>query len=303
LISLLGGLVAQTGEDWLWGDQKQDEEEEVLNADFIKVNYERRNPRVAMLMSALVPGAGQFYADKKAITAYIFPAIEIGLIAGLLVFQKQGDDKTKDFERFANQELITFQLGDGSTIEIYRYDRTRQHRVEAILRDLNPVDIYEPSYFRLDDHNCQHFYEDIGKYSHYVFGWADWYYTFATDSYGNDMDPSWLPVVTAEQGWIWSGNNPLWGDTEAHVANSSHASSPMRKTYVDMRNKAKKEYAKSEIFKFGLAFNHIGAALDAIRVTRKVNRGAITDSGLRMQYYTTIRDQYITPTLAVNWKF
>ncbi len=308
LLSLLGSLIAQADEDWIWGDKKQDTEES-LDADFIKVNYEKRNPRIAFLMSALVPGAGQFYADKTAITAYIFPVIEIGMITGLFFFQKQGDDKTKDYERYANQETIEYTLGDGiTTVNTTRYHRDRQKRVEEILIGLNPVDIYERSYFRLDDNDCQHFYEDIGKYPHYVFGWADWYYTFATDETGASQDPIWYPAGHGElpynANWTWRGNYPLWGDnTTIPVENNTHASSPMRKAYVAMRNDSKDAYAKSDIFKFGLVFNHLGAALDAVRVTRKVNRGSITDSGIRMQYYATVRDQYITPTLALNWNF
>lgn len=314
LVSFLGSLVAQAKEDWIWGDDDQ-AEEEALDKDFITINYAKKNAHLAMVMSALVPGAGQFYADKSAFTTYIFPAIEIGLIAGLFVYQKQGNDKTKDFERYANQELITYELGDGSSIETYRYARDRQHRIEEILKGLNPVDIYEESYFRLDAHDCQHFYEDIGKYPHYVFGWADWYYTFATDASGNIVDengdpitPIWYPGGHSEEpfdpNWKWRGNYPLWGDNiGVPVENDTHASSRMRETYVNMRNEAKDAYAKTNYFKLGLVFNHIGAAIDAVRVTRKVNRGAISDSGIRMQYYTAVRDQNLTPTLGFNWKF
>ncbi len=307
LLCLLGSLMAKDGEDWIWGDKEQTEEES-SDSDFIKMNYEKRNPRVAMLMSALVPGAGQFYANKSAITTYIFPVIEIGMIAGWYVFQKQGDDKTKDFERYANQETITYTLGDGSTIETVRYERERQERIQDILLNLNPVDIYEQSYFRLDGTNTQHFYEDIGKYPHYVFGWADWYYTFATDETGADKEPIWYPGGHSETppnpGWIWHGNYALWGDnTTIPVENNTHASSSMRKAYVDLRNEAKDAYSKTDIFKFGLVFNHVGAAIDAIRVTRNANRGAITDSGVRMQYYTAIRDQNLTPTVALRWNF
>ena len=309
LLGLLGSLMAQADEDWIWGDKDQPKKEESSDADFIKVNYEKRNPRIAMLMSALVPGAGQFYADKTAITTYIFPVIEVGMIAGLFLFQKQGDDKTKDFERYANQETISYTLGDGiTTVNTTRYSRDRQNRVQGILLNLNPVDIYEQSYFRLDNTNTQHFYEDIGKYPHYVFGWADWYYTFATDETGAEEAPIWYPGGHSEEpydpGWTWRGNYPLWGDnTGVPVEINTHASSSMRKTYVDMRNEAKDAYARSDIFKFGLVFNHLGAAIDAIRVTRNANRGSITDSGIRMQYYTTVRDQYLTPTIALNWNF
>lgn len=311
LLSLLGGLMAQTEEDWIWGsDEQSDEqsEEESSDVDFIKVNYAKKDARLALMMSALVPGAGQFYADKTAITTYIFPAVEIGLIAAILSFQKSGDDKTDDFERYANQEVIEYQLGDGTVIETVRYDRERQNRIQNILINLNPVDIYEDSYFRLQETNSQHFYEDIGKYPHYVFGWADWYYTFATDASGADMQPIWYPSGhdsdPPDPGWVWGGNYPLWGDNiTIPVENDTHASSAMRKKYVDMRNDAKAEYTKAHTFTFILALNHVLAGMDALRVTSKINRGAITDSGVKMQYFTQLKDNHLTPMLGLTWKF
>jgi len=312
MLLILGSLTAQSIDDWLWEKDGRPEEESI-DPDFIKVNYARKDARLAMVMSALVPGSGQFYADKSAFTAYLFPAIEIGMIAGIFIHQNKGDDKTKDFERYANQETITYTLGDGTEIETVRYDRDRQHTVQNILMNLNPVDIYEESYFRLEDVNTQHFYEDIGKYPHYVFGWADWYYHFATDIHGNDEAPIWYPSGydsdPADPGWIWRGNYPLWDDadlgfsTGIPIENSTHASSAMRKKYVDMRNEAKDEYSKAHLYTFGLALNHVASALDAVRVTSKVNRGAITDSGFRMNYYTAVRDNYVTPSLGFNWKF
>jgi hypothetical protein len=163
----------------------------------------------------------------------------------------------------------------------------------------------------LDDNNSQHFYEDIGKYSHYVFGWADWYYTFAANEQGEFMYPNWYPEggEANDSGWIWTGNYPLYNDpdhgfsTDEQVDKADHRSSPMRKTYIDMRNDAKSEFGKAQIFTFGLALNHIVAGLDAIRVTKSYNRNAITDSGFRMKYYTGIRNQHITPMINLNWTF
>lgn len=311
LCSMLTALSAQGAEDWLWEEEKP--EAEKLEADFIKVNYEKKDARLAMLMSMVLPGAGQFYANKSAFTTYLFPILEIGLAAGIIYYNDRGNDKTDIFEKYANGEEIEFTLGDGTIIVTTRYDRERQRRVEGILMNLNPVDIYEESYFRLEDANSQHFYEDIGKYPHYVFGWADWYYTFATDTSGNFIGPNWYPggydSTPADPNWIWGGNYPLYDDPEnglsttVMVSNESHSSSPMRKKYVQLRNDAKDEYAIARAFTFGLAANHIAAGLDAIRVTRKVNRGAITDNGIRLKYYTGLRNDQLTPTLALNWKF
>ncbi|HPF09172.1 MAG: hypothetical protein PHY21_04930 [Candidatus Cloacimonetes bacterium] len=312
LLFSLATLFGQGTEDWLWGEDEEDKKEQenkIEDPDFIRVNYQKKDARRAMVYSMLLPGAGQFYADKSSITTYIFPVLEIGMIAGILVFSNRGDKKTDDYEYFANGELIEYAFGD-TMITTHRYERDRQHRVESIIMGLNSIDIYESSYFRLDGDNTQHFYEDIGKYPHYVYGWADWYYHFATDNLGNEVDPIWYPDgYENNPGWVWSGNYPIYNDdalgysTGIPIENNSHASSAMRKEYVALRNKAKDEYAISRGFTYGLVVNHLVSGFDAIRLARKANKGVLSDSGLRFNYYAAMRESKLTPTLEINWKF
>ena len=250
LLMIAGSMLfAQNTDDWLWGEEEEEKPaQEIKDPEFIKVNYEKKDARLAMIYSMLLPGAGQFYADKSSFTTYVFPILEVGMIAGIIMYNNRGKDKAKDYEHYANGEDIAYTLGDGQVIMTTRYDRNRQHRVESILMGLNASDIYESSYFRLDGDNTQHFYEDIGKYPHYVFGWADWYYHFATDQAGVELDPIWYPGGHEDNpGWVWQGNYPLWDDdalgysVEIPIENYNHASSPMRKEYVKMRDKAKAE--------------------------------------------------------------
>jgi hypothetical protein len=44
----------------------------------------------------------------------------------------------------------------------------------------------------------------------------------------------------------------------------------MRQTYIRMRNDAKDSYSVAQLFTLGLAFNHLAAGLDAVRVTRNL---------------------------------
>ena len=59
--------------------------------DIIKTNYKQKSAKMAMMLSAVFPGAGQFYANKKSVTAYIFPAIEVGLWYGYLHYRNKGN--------------------------------------------------------------------------------------------------------------------------------------------------------------------------------------------------------------------
>lgn len=302
LLFAFGAIFAQSAEEIFY----EEEEEEILEQDFITINYAKKDARLAMVLSTLVPGSGQFYANRKAITTYIFPVLEVGFIAGMIHFQKEGDKRTRAYEKYANQEEIIYDNGQGFQISTVRYDRDRQHQVEDFLKNVNSADIYNDTYFRLDNFNGQHFYEDIGKYPHYVFGWADWYYTFAADENGNLVEPLWSPTPQADDPtWTWRGTYPYGSNNSVinPILFDSHENSPMRKTYIDMRTRSKKDYSYSEMMRFGLAFNHIAAGLDAIRVTAKRNRYSISDSGLRFNYYAMLHNENITPSFNLSWKF
>ncbi|MBC8414919.1 MAG: hypothetical protein H8E11_00645, partial [Candidatus Cloacimonetes bacterium] len=176
--------------------------QEIRN-DIIQVNYNKKSVSKAMILSSLFPGAGQFYANRRSITTYIFPIIEIGLWVGYSHYYNQGLDKEDEYEKWANQEPIKDDVGyleylgdcpyinpetnqpyymDGDLI--YRYGRERYDFAvnDFLIENNNPS--YD-NHFRLDDSNSQHFYEDIGKYNQYLFGWYDWFDIYATDENGN----------------------------------------------------------------------------------------------------------------------
>jgi len=293
-----------------WLNQTEEEpqnamRDSIVTNDLIKVNYNRKSAQLAMVMSMLVPGAGQFYANKTVLTTYIFPVLEIGLIGGLVYFNNEGKDKTNKYEKYANGEKITYTTANGEKITGYRYDRAHQNIVQDILCNVNQVDIYDGSYFRLDDTNTQHFYEDIGKYPQYVFGWMDWYYRFAADASGNPVSPNWQfdgPSDSPQTHWI--GNYPTDGtNTGIPVSIDSPEMSSMRQTYIRMRNDAKDSYSVAHLFTLGLAFNHLAAGLDAIRVTRNFNRYYISQTVPSLNFYAAMPSGNVTPMLGLKWNF
>lgn len=273
----------------------------LVTNDLIHVNYAKKDARLAMIMSLVLPGAGQFYANKRSITTYIFPVLEAAFIGGLIYYGQQGNKKTDVYEKYANGEIITYTKPDGTTYTGTRYVRGYQHSVESFMIDINTSDIYEPSYFRLDNNNTQHFYEDIGKYGHYTFGWVDWYYRFAVDSNGV-LSPNFKFENAGAANASWVGNVALDGSTTT-IKQDTPGASPMRYKFIDLRNDAKDEYAKSRFFTFALAFNHLLSGIDAVRLTRNVNRLSLSQAAPQINIYAAMPDGVITPMLGMKWEF
>jgi hypothetical protein len=322
LLVSVGVLAAQPIDDMIFQTEK-----DTLHNDIITVNFEKKDAQLAMVMSAILPGAGQFYADKSSLITFVFPVVEAAMIGGMIYFNHRGNVKTDDFENYATGDTITqtFVYTVNGTQYDYTYTGTRYRReyqdlVQTVMTNINAYDIYDGSFFRLDSANTQHFYEDIGKYNKYIFGWSDWYFRFATDpTSGNGSfildDPDYEDV------WLWSGSSDpqliykrRWeqnytiedymnGLTTHPVSPGTPEASPMRQVYIDMRKLANKEYTYARVFGLGLAFNHIASAVDAVILTNKVNRSSLTQNDIKFYYYAGMRDNKFTPGVGLRLNF
>jgi len=326
-------------DDLIFGPEKQEQTPakdpkatQSSDDDFIKVNFKKKDARLAMLYSALLPGAGQFYADKSSLSTWVFPIVEVGIIGAIIYFNMSGDKKTDEFEKYATGETITQTFNytvngvDYSyTYQGPRYQRAYQNLTQNVLMSFFPSDIYDTNFFRLDPTNTQHFYEDIGKYNKYIFGWADWFYNFATDPMtGNFVldNPEYFaasfPGLNLNNVWIWADtqydysrrwtanvqiDDFLNGNAGNHIAPGTALASPMRQEYIQMRNDANSQYSVARIMTLGLAFNHLISAIDAVMLTKKVNKTYITQNDLQLKYFTAFRDGRISPSLGFSWSF
>ncbi|MCD4652239.1 MAG: hypothetical protein K8S56_10720 [Candidatus Cloacimonetes bacterium] len=255
--------------------------------------YQRKSALTAMLLSSIFPGSGQFYANPHSITAYVFPVVEIALWAGYIIYQGKGTDKEDEYMKYATDETVTVGNSTGP-----RYSRLYQEMVESDLTMQYPNDIYDESHFRLDDNNTQHFYEDIGKYDKYIFGWCDWYDIYAA----HGIDWAWFfddPDDTDPKSWI--GNYPTKPGEDTTEYDAPY--SAMRSEYNDMRREAEDLYQTADMLTFGLVFNHIISSLDALRVTRQYNSEYISQAPYKMRVKTAMVNKNITPVLTLSYKF
>ncbi|MDP8231212.1 MAG: hypothetical protein P9L91_00935 [Candidatus Zophobacter franzmannii] len=255
----------------------------LMQGDVIKINTSRKDARLAMAMSMLIPGAGNFYADSRSVTSYIWPVLEIGLWAGYIYFRSEGDKATDDYEKYADQN----------------YNRDQQHDIEPILKDKYLHDVYDDTFWRLDDDNTQHFYEDIAKYDKYVFGWNDWYETYAMNAAGEEVTPEFLGDGEAAD-YHWTGNEVMNGDD---TWPSDERYSKLRSEFIQMRADAEDEYDKASLVGFGIILNHMLSAADAVRLTIKHNTENLVANDIKLNYCVTQRNSQLTPFVYLTKRF
>ncbi len=256
------------------------EEKEPDTEDFEITRKGAKSAKAAILLSTIFPGSGHFYTNKTAIGTFIFPVVEIALWTGLLYFRNQGDQIEKDYQKYADKN----------------YDRDRQDEVQDNLIALSKAGtisaIYGDSFFRLDKDNTQHFYEDIGKYNKYIFGWEDWYNNYVASDTGNI---SW----EFDDNKLWVGNYPIGSNQESYDIPYSD----MRAKYIRMRRDAQAKYDNSYLMGIGLAANRIISAVDSARETAVYNRRLRYTSNFDFQLQPAFVNNQLTPTFSLTLRY
>jgi hypothetical protein len=140
-----------------------------MTADLLNTSY--RSPSKAFLYSMLIPGSGQIYNDSK-IKAGLFMAIEAVAWVDWLVNQKQGKKKTDEYNIFADREWSAERYTNW-LIETYGIisDTSEFERNDSTMRFTH----------HLPETKTQQYYEMIGKYDQFRYGWSDTDYLIGKD--------------------------------------------------------------------------------------------------------------------------
>ncbi len=143
----------------------------------------KKSPLLAGLFSAILPGAGEFYAESYYKSA-IFFAMEAALVTVAVIYNKKGDDKTTEFENYADNvtdnsgwSVVRYALWinqyKGKNIQINPntnlkpWERVNWNELNAVEREINGFS------HTLARHGDQQYYEMIGKYHQFSPGWWD----------------------------------------------------------------------------------------------------------------------------------
>jgi len=158
---------------------------------------QRRRYVVPVLLSALVPGAGEIAAGHPW-RGLPFVAADAATWIGYAHYRSEGRDWRRQYEDFANAHWNYDRFddpngnGEPDTGEIWGWRQNLERyygpsQPNPALRWYDPTAPYGcncPFIPREDD--PQHYYENIGKYRYYWMGWDDWEYAGDANAVNSD---------------------------------------------------------------------------------------------------------------------
>ncbi len=118
----------------------------------VKIKIIRKSPKKALLLSALVPGAGELYAESW-LKAGFFAAVEVGAWVSYAHYQKKGMNLEDQFKAYADRNWS-------------------KERWDAWYSGL-PDEAKSAFSHTLPSTKTQQYYEMIGKYMEFNAGWID----------------------------------------------------------------------------------------------------------------------------------
>lgn len=135
--------------------------EDMNSINFARNMKEYRSPKVAMMLSLLLPGAGQIYA-KNGLKAGAFGAAELAIIGVGSAFAIKGKRAVDKAHKFADQH---YKISDFTDY----YNKLKAHYSETLIKDTIFAG-YDPEHFSHDGE----FYQIIEEENlPYVQGWDD----------------------------------------------------------------------------------------------------------------------------------
>lgn len=221
----------------------------------------RKSPFRAFLYSALIPGTGQLYTGSK-LKAAVFLGLEALTLSGYIVYHGKGEDKTTEFENFAD---LHWSEDRYSNFLIRNWPQSGGDDDYVLDNWGNPVFTHH-----LPDSKTQQYYEMIGKYNQFVFGW-------------DDVDTLLTPPT---------------------YENLSEAKSDRRLIYEDMRHEANKMFDRSTAALIVTMVNHLISGFEAALAARNHNKKVDANAGrLSLRADVDCIDEDYFPTLNMTYSF
>lgn len=202
------------------------------------------SPKRALLLSGLLPGAGEFYAGSKKRAALFF-GLEAAAWGVYLSWTGKGNDLEDDFRAVANEEWDPWNYLQWRTSTISRFSSiTHALPCSSYVASAATSTPTGEALSGCPSTEKQQYYELIGKYDQYISGWSD-----LRDHDGNPVQPT-------------------------EVDSAENYLSELRLDYENQRNESNKYLKRASNISGFILVNHVLSAIDAARVARARTEGA-----------------------------
>ena len=228
-----------------------------------------KSPALGGALSLLVPGAGEYYSERYT-KGGIFFAIEVAAVTAAIIYNNKGDNKTNDFQSFADAHWSAVRYAkwiNAFSAADYKYGPQAPIDIPRVAgHDFSEIRAWESGphqsiinsdiqgfSHQLPDFGDQQYYELIGKYNQYKFGW-DTYPDANNDGIPDQDGGHYNDLIPQEM-----------------------------KDYAVERGKANDYYYAAEVATALIVANHVISALDGIWSTLNYNKAVTSEVGLRFQ--------------------
>ena len=222
-----------------------------------QINY----PGKPLIMSLVLPGAGQFYNRSPIWKTATFLSVEIGSIVAWNYFKNEAMSKKDAYQNFADENWtlinwITNRFSPPTHIHDTRSwtnfsaltSLTGTHDLDLIISGnlANELNLTRVSSDSLEAHpdwvstgdiivvRDRHFYENIGKYDQFLGGWSD-----AVDE------------------WFWEEKDV--GDSIEIVIKT-----PLKQNFIDQRYSSNQMLTAAKYSITALMFNHVISGIESV---------------------------------------
>ncbi len=223
-------------------------------ASSVPENRAIKSPGKALFLSALLPGAGEYYAGNRK-RAAIFLGLEALGWALWSTWDSKGNDIVDEFRATAREEW-----SPGDYLNWRLSSRSRfSSLTHALPCSLEVVTDGIDGLADCAETDAQQYYELIGKYDQFVSGWSD-----LSDASGNRVQPTAVDSV-------------------------ENFNSDLRLTYEGRRDDSNEWLERASTVTGLILVNHVLSAIDASRVARDTAQGktaAAIDSRTRFAFTT-----------------
>ncbi|MHB1688255.1 MAG: hypothetical protein ACYCVH_12890 [Ignavibacteriaceae bacterium] len=243
-----------------------------------KINIEtseKRSPVLAGVLSGILPGAGEFYAERYLKAGILF-TVEAAAIATALIYNRKGDNQTNYFQNYANQHWSAVRYATW-TINNSKYinPNVDPSSYNVLIKDNNgnitgvnwgelnrlESDLGGGYSHDLAAFGTQDYYEIIGKYPQFSHG--------------------------------WDTSNP--SDTDFHILTQQFL------LYAHARGLANSYYTTGNTAIIAIFVNHFLSIFDAVWSMDNYNKSVAVN--FRMQNTNMADRLELTPTLNLSYRF